>query len=673
MGFGLLRFKLRVRLFVSFVAVLILLAGATALGGMHQIEEIIVAEGQKRIGSYLKAAWSVYNSKLVSIGQTVKLLANNPTMLDGFAPPRQDAAADDRQAQGVLKQDFDAALEDLRVQWKLDFLALADIHGRVRARGRFPYAKDDYLRPCCATGSGRDDDYCAFTTIFSAERLVQEGRGLAEKAFTQVKETPRAKERPGTAETSGLVMKACAVIPGTDGKPAGWLYGGVLVNGSTDIVDSIKQMVFGSEQAGGRDVGTVTIFQWDLRVATNVRDRDGNRAIGTRVSSEVYDAVLVRGESWLDEAFVVSDWYLSAYEPIKDRDGQTIGMLYVGELLAKYEQMRSGMLWRLLLLTALGVLVVLVLSYFVARRLTRPLTRLTEAARKVTSGDFSIKLPMVTSTDEIGELTTTFDRMVREVDDRGRKLEEAFDREKAANEELAKTNRDYLDILGFVSHEMRSPLAAAVMAIGALESGGKDKLSDMEKLILRKIKNNVQHSIDMSTNYLNLSRIERKELAYHPENLSLHSLVVPVIANFADEMNARKMEAVMAIPVDRIAYVDRNLMAIVYTNLLSNAIKYGREGGRIQLGCERDRDTYRLNVYNEGTGISSEDKVALFKRFSRLDSTVRSGTKGTGLGLFIARAAVRMQGGTIWVEGEKDAYANFIFTVPAAIPSAPDR
>ena len=76
--------------------------------------------------------------------------------------------------------------------------------------------------------------------------------------------------------------------------------------------------------------GTATLFLDDVRITTNVRLFEGRRALGTRVSSIVRSTVLDQGKTWLDSAFVVNDWYISAYEPIIDSYGKRIGMLYVG-------------------------------------------------------------------------------------------------------------------------------------------------------------------------------------------------------------------------------------------------------------------------------------------------------------------------------------------------------
>lgn len=127
-----------------------------------------------------------------------------------------------------------------------------------------------------------------------------------------------------------MALKAAAPVLDTGGNVAGALYGGLLLNRNYELVDTIKQAVYGEERYRGKEVGTAAIFQWDLRVSTNVHTVTGQRAIGTRVSESVYEQVLERGEAWTGRAFVVNDRFVTARKPIRSFTGMIVGMLYVG-------------------------------------------------------------------------------------------------------------------------------------------------------------------------------------------------------------------------------------------------------------------------------------------------------------------------------------------------------
>lgn len=97
--------------------------------------------------------------------------------------------------------------------------------------------------------------------------------------------------------------------------------GPTLMNGNFEIVDSIGMLTS----------DTVTIFQGDTRVATNVKDSSGARAVGTKASAIVTEATLMNGKTYIGRAQVVGKWTNTAYEPIRDsQNKKIIGMFYVG-------------------------------------------------------------------------------------------------------------------------------------------------------------------------------------------------------------------------------------------------------------------------------------------------------------------------------------------------------
>jgi two-component system NtrC family sensor kinase len=171
----------------------------------------------------------------------------------------------------------------------------------------------------------------AANELLHREELDSEGEGLSEIAFAVLEDTPHARPTPKTEETRGMVM--LAAVPLQRGKEiVGAIYGGVLLNKNHRLVDSIRDTVFSGRTPEEPASGTVTIFLHDTRIATTVLLPNGNRALGTRVSKEVAERVLDNGNRWSGRAFVVNDWYLSAYDPIRDSQNRVIGMLYVGIL-----------------------------------------------------------------------------------------------------------------------------------------------------------------------------------------------------------------------------------------------------------------------------------------------------------------------------------------------------
>jgi two-component system NtrC family sensor kinase len=172
----------------------------------------------------------------------------------------------------------------------------------------------------------------------------------------------------------------------------------------------------------GRDIGTATIFQDDVRISTNVRNTDGSRAIGTRAWEEVYDQVVLEGRPWIGRAYVVNDWYITAYEPITDLDGRIIGMLYVGILEKRYVDIQREMLLIFLGIALLGTLVSMGLAYFAARRISVPIARLAGASRELALGNLNARVK-VASGDVVGELAESFNSMSSALQEAGREAQ----------------------------------------------------------------------------------------------------------------------------------------------------------------------------------------------------------------------------------------------------------
>jgi two-component system, NtrC family, sensor kinase len=182
------------------------------------------------------------------------------------------------------------------------------------------------------------------TQVLLREELLKEGEALANKAFFLLIPTPKGKPVEKLEQTSGMVLKSAHPVVDVNGQVLGALVGGILINRNYEIVDRIKNIFFRDAKYKGKEIGTATIFLEDCRISTNVIDKKGNRAVGTRVSGDVYEQVLERGLPWIQRAYVVDDWYITAYEPIRDFGDKIVGILYVGILETKYTVLKERLI-----------------------------------------------------------------------------------------------------------------------------------------------------------------------------------------------------------------------------------------------------------------------------------------------------------------------------------------
>jgi two-component system NtrC family sensor kinase len=650
-----MRIPLHKRIFLNFVLVIALFGILGAVLSAVLINRTTLDEAQRRVSLDLRSAWDVLHNEMDRLQLFVSVLSTGKRVDDAYARP-------DSPFNRVV-------LEEVRRQCGFDFLSLTDSKGQVLVRSLEPYTTGDILSNDPFVSGALKGETRKGIAVLGQQRLRDEGGNLEERAFTVFEPTPKSKVRAKTAESAGMALVAAAPVLDNGGKVIGAIYAGLLLNRNHGLVDKIRSIVFENKMYRGQPLGTVTIFQWDCRIATNVILADGNRAIGTRVSEEVYDKVLENGLNWYDRTFVVKDWYLSAYDPINDMDGKVVGILYVGVLAKQYDDMKWG-LWKLYGAIAGGVAIfVLAVGLIFARRLTGSISRLAEAAGKIGSGnlDFNVKEPK--ADDEVRDLTQTFNLMAASLKERDEKLRAINEALEQSNKSLEEMNRNYLDMLGFVSHELKNVLGVIYTSARALDAGIVGPLSDAQATLAHNIAKNIDGAVRMTRNYLDLAKIEKGELKVIPkETEMIGEIIDPLLDELKPMIDQQGVTIEKHLPGAIALEADTALLKIVYRNLLDNALKYGRRGGKIRLGFEEKNGDLHFEVWNEGKGLTSEQVSRLFEKFVRIESHAEA-TRSTGLGLFITKEIITKHHGEIRAESEPGQWMRFRFTLPVASPS----
>ncbi len=249
-----------------------------------------------------------------------------------------------------------------------------------------------------------------------------------------------------------------------------------------------------------------------------------------------------------------------------------------------------------------------------------------------------------------------------------RALSEANDRLNKTNCELARMNRYYLDMLSFVTHELKSPIANGYMSANALRQEIFGSLAPDQAIMVEAVCRNLDQCMEMIRHYLDLSRIEKDELPVKPKATRiLEEVVQPVLTALATSIEDNGGKVEVDVPADLEWRLDPELFRGVLTNLVSNALKYGEKKGLIRIKGRNLGPRCRLEVWNSGPGVSEADADKLFQKFQRLPAARQSSLRGTGLGLFITKTVVERHGGRIWVESEEGAWANFIIELPREV------
>jgi signal transduction histidine kinase len=285
----------------------------------------------------------------------------------------------------------------------------------------------------------------------------------------------------------------------------------------------------------------------------------------------------------------------------------------------------------------------------------------------VAAGDLKARVHVDRASREMLELAQAFNSMTEVMEGRTRELQQASFALAKTLAEAEEKNRAYLETLGFVTHELKSPLASIVFAIGALREHILGPLNEPQEALLKAAANSAEYLRATIANYLTLSRVEEGELKLTLTPVAFRAeILAPLLGRVSELAADRHMRILCDIPEDLTCTCDRDQIACVFQNLISNAIKYGRETGEIRIGTEKDTEAgfERFNVWNEGPGFDRDSAEKLFQKFVRLDAATTSTKSGTGLGLFVARKIIERHGGRLWAESEPGQWANFVFTLP---------
>jgi two-component system NtrC family sensor kinase len=489
------------------------------------------------------------------------------------------------------------------------------------------------------------------------DTLAAEDPALAERARIAVVPTPRAAPRPGSEETTGLCLAAAVPVPGAGSRPAAVVYGGILLNRSKEIVDKIRETVFQGETYKGRSVGTATIFSGDLRVSTNVATSTGERAIGTRASAEVARAVLQEGGRWTDRAFVVTGWYITAYEPLEDVLGRRVGMLYVGVIEEKYRDLQGRTLLAFALITAAGILAAIGLGSALGYRILRPIQQLIAASRRVSLGDLDPPIGLPSPT-EIGILQKTFQEMLSSLRERDRREKAERESQLLQSEKQASVGR----LAAGIAHEINNPLTGVLTFTHMLlKRGDIDERARKDLTVIAQSTERVRAIVKGLLDFARQTRID-------PVPADVNALVLETM-DLAHNQALVKGVRFCFDPAGSLPSltVDRNQMQSVILNMLINAIDATAQGGHITVSTglgdpegQQGRTGVEVRISDTGCGIPPENLDRIFDPFF----TTKEVGKGTGLGLSVSLGIVEKHGGTIRVHSRPGQGSNFTIWLP---------
>lgn len=556
-------------------------------------------------------------------------------------------------------------LDNVKHSEKLDFL-----HFFAVDRNNLPGAQRAVIRAALEGKSSTS------TELFSADDLLAISTQLAERARTPLLATPNAKPEKREVETRGLVIHAASPVRDAEGRLLGVLEGGVLLNKNLEFIDHLNSIVYPEGALPFGSNGTTTLFLDDVRVATNVRLFGETRAIGTRVSAAVHAAVLGEGKTWLDRAFVVSDWYVSAYEPLLDSQQQRIGMLYVGFLEGPFSTVRKQVIAGIAGLFGIAMLLAGIFAAIWARRVFKPIERMHATMHAIENGRLEARVGPIQTSDELGVVAAHFDRLLDQlqaqtdslkrwgdsldakVAERTAALEQAVADLKEAHSQLVKNEK--LAAIGQLTaglaHEINNPIAVIQGNLDVLRDilGPAAEPATPE---IRLIHEQVQRIRLIVAKLLQFARPQDYVgylEAVRPQQLIQDSLVL-----VQHLMKSGRIAIEQQIDSTRQISCNKNEVQQVLINLLVNAIQAMPDGGVLGIGVDDWDESDMpvgicLHVSDAGPGIGEAELERLFEPFF---TAKKPG--GNGLGLWVSKTLIERYGGRLSVSNRAGKGACF--------------
>jgi two-component system, NtrC family, sensor kinase len=637
--------SIRFKLIICFLAVSFLVGGVSLFIGGNLLYNAVIREAKNHVRLALHAARDVYQTNT----RYVKVALHITTLGSGFR-----ASLVQRDI-----EDLSERLHRMAIHADLDFAGIMAPDGITLCRIGTPVDADegDIAQNIMAHYVFLNRREAAGTVILTRGFIGRENPKLASR-MRFCPDQKDAGEATADPEAEACMALAAAIpIYASDDAAAlvGILYGGIVLNQSTGIVDSVHKSLFFDEIPQETTMPGVSIFFDNVRIATNMIDVAGKRVIGTRADDDVRQEVLIRGKHVTTVHYDLDERYIAAYEPITDINGRRVGMLSIVVPESNYASAQHHFFLLLLAAVIIGAVVAIAMGYGISYQIIKPVHRLMRASREVAGGSVTPNIGRISKDPEIAILQTTFTDMVEAMKRR---------RSESRNQILHSERQAAVGRLAAgVAHEINNPLTGVLTYTHMLLRRGD--IIDEVRADLQVIAESTERVRKIVKGLLDFSRQTRLD----PESTDINRLIEATLKLTENQALLKGValvfEAGENLPMIKL---DRSQIQSVLLNMVINALDASDPSGVITLKTSetlsaRDitlkasempsaRETGQrgidIMVADTGCGIPPEN---LHKIFDPFFSTKEVG-KGTGLGLSVSFGIVKEHGGNIRVQSE---------------------
>jgi two-component system OmpR family sensor kinase len=327
--------------------------------------------------------------------------------------------------------------------------------------------------------------------------------------------------------------------------------------------------------------------------------------------------------------------YLAVAQPLKLGDN-LFGALVVAKPTSQLRSRSVTLIERLGIAFGGGIVVAGLLGFYLSRRITEPLRKLSLAADEVAEGQYGVELPSTRGSDEISHLSDRFADMATKL---------------AESEQLSR------NFLMSVSHELRTPLTAIRGHVSALREGVIDDPA-LQEASLEVIGEEALRLERLVGDVLDLAKLDANRFTVLQEEVDMERLSERAYAAFGEEARRREIDYRLDVRAKPVILTDGDRVLQIIVNLLSNAFRWTPQGGRIEVELWAENGAVSVAVADTGPGIDADERDRIFRPFWSRDGG------GTGLGLAIARELAVALGGQIVLDSAPGRGSRFVLVLP---------
>lgn len=330
---------------------------------------------------------------------------------------------------------------------------------------------------------------------------------------------------------------------------------------------------------------------------------------------------------------------LSVREPIIHNSqvaGAVLVTIPVPEIASSRQEILVSFCWHV----AIVGCIVAILLYFLAGRITKPISKLSRAAKSIAQGNFKERVE-IDEIEEIAELGETFNEMAESI--------EQFENRRNS-------------FVANISHDLRTPMTTITGFVQGILDGTIPE--EKHEWYLSIVLDESKRLSRIVTDLLDISKLEQGSFNLEPSDFDINELVRLTVIKFEKKITDKNI--MLSIEFERdglFVNADKDAISRVLTNLLDNAIKFTDEGGFMDIRVGTKNSKIFVSVQNSGLGIAEDELSHIFDRFYKTDKSRSLDKNGAGLGLYIVKSIMQAHGERVWAESKQGEFARFSFTL----------